>query len=171
MDRTRTYDNPGIEEISAFPSYAEINHHVRTAQQLRAEATTYMLLEAGRGLADILRPIRAQLARWQERHETQEALMRCSDRLLADIGIEREDIPLVAKGLDPAQHETRIEALRRRWATARDRLKAAREARRERLRVFRELMSYQDHELDDLGVRRPDIARIARTEPSLQPAE
>ena len=171
MDRTRTYDNPEIETVSAFPSYAEINHHVRIAEQLRAEATALMLLEAGRGLAGMLRPVRARLARWQERRETYDALIGCSDRVLADIGIAREDIPLIAKGIDPTKHEPRIEALRRWWATARIRLAAAREARRRRLRVYRELMAYRDHELDDLGVRRPDITRIARGELSLQPAE
>jgi uncharacterized protein YjiS (DUF1127 family) len=171
MDRTRTYDNPEIETLSAFPSYAEINHHVRIAQRLRAEAAAQMLLEAGRGLAGMLDPVWTGLARWRERRKTCDALMRCSDRVLADIGIERENIPLIARGLDPAQHQSRLDALRRRWAAARDRLETAREARRERLRVYRELMAYRDHELDDLGVRRTDIARMVRGEPSLQPAE
>jgi uncharacterized protein YjiS (DUF1127 family) len=89
---------------------------------------------------------------------------------LADIGIEREHIPLIARGIDPARHESRTEALWRWWAMARARLDAARAARRERVQVYRELMSYRDHELDDLGVRRPDITRIARGEPLLQPA-
>lgn len=170
MDRKRTFDNPGIETVPVFPSYAEINHHIVRAQKLRAAATAQMLLEAGRGVAGIVRPVRARLTRWQERRRTHDALTHCSDRVLADIGIEREHIPLIAKGIDPARHEPRIEALWRWWAMARARLDAARAARRERVQVYRELMSYRDHELDDLGVRRPDITRIARGEPLLQPA-
>jgi uncharacterized protein YjiS (DUF1127 family) len=171
MDRKRTFDNPGTEPVPVFPSYAEINRHVARAQALRAEATAQMLIEAGRGVARAMHPVRARLARWQERRRTYDALMHCSDRVLADIGIEREDIPLIAKGLDPRRHESPIEALRRWWATARARLDAARAARHERWRVHSELMSYRDHELDELGVRRPDIARIARGEPVLQAAE
>jgi uncharacterized protein YjiS (DUF1127 family) len=171
MDTKRTFDNPGIQPIPAFPSYDEINHHVARARRLRAAATTQMLLEAGRGVAGTLRPVRARLTRWQERRRTHDALMHCSDRVLADIGIARDDIPLIARGLDPARHESRSEALLRWWAMACARLAAAREARRERGRVYRELMAYRDHELSDLGVRRPDIARIVRGEPVMQPAE
>ena len=162
MDTKRTFDDPGIEPIPAFPTYDEINHHIARARRLRTAATAQMLLEAGRGVAGILHPVRARLTRWQERRRTHDALLHCSDRVLADIGIAREDIPLIARGLDPARHESRSEALWRWWATARARLASAREARRERVRVYRELMAYRDHELDDLGIRRTDIAAIAR---------
>ena len=96
--------------------------------------------------------------------------MRCSDRVLADIGIEREHIPLVAKGVDPAEHELLDSASRRWWAAARARLAAALEARRERLRVYRELDAYTDRELDEIGVRRADIPVIAREHPVLRRA-
>lgn len=46
------------------------------------------------------------LLRWWRRRETEVALMRCSDRVLADLGIGRDDIPLVARGLDPASATT-----------------------------------------------------------------
>jgi uncharacterized protein YjiS (DUF1127 family) len=165
MDRMRTLDDPRTEAVPTFPSYAEIR-----TRQLRAEASAQMLSAAARRLSAALRPVLAGLARWRERRRTNDALMRCSDRVLADIGIAREDIPLIARGIDPSRPESGAPAMRSRWAAARARLAAARAARRERRRVYRELMSYRDHELDDLGVRRSDIAGIARGEPVLRRA-
>jgi uncharacterized protein YjiS (DUF1127 family) len=170
MDRERTFDDPRTEAVPTFPSYDEINRHVARAQQLRAEATAQMLIAAGQRLSGALRPLLAGWARRRERRRTYDALMRCSDRVLADIGIAREDIPLIASGIDSSRHEPGASAMRPWWAATRARLEAAREARRERRRVYRELMSYRDHELDDLGVRRSDIAGIARGEPILRPA-
>lgn len=109
----------------------------------------------------------ARLARWQERRRTYHALIRCSDRVLADIGIEREQVPLIAKGIDPGRYESAGEVAWRWWAAVRARSDAALEARRERRRVYRELMAYQDR---DLGVRRADIAGIARGEPGFREA-
>lgn len=170
MDRKRTFDNLGTDTVSAFPSSAEINRYVEKAQRLRAEATAQMLIEASRGVARVLRPVLAGLARWQERRRTYDALMRCSDRVLADIGIDRDDIPLIARGVDPSRHDSRLEALWRWTTAARARLDAAREVRRERRRIYRELMAYRDRELDDLGVRRSDIAALARGQPTLRAA-
>ena len=48
-----------------------------------------------------LRPLAARLVGWQRQRRTRHLLMRCSDRVLADIGIARDDIPLIAKGLEP----------------------------------------------------------------------
>jgi len=165
MNPERTLDNPGAWRVPAALSYAEINHHVASAQQLRAEATAPMLMRAGRGVRRAARTVLARLARWQERRQTYDALMRCSDRVLADIGIEREHIPLIAKAIDPSHHESAVAVAWRWWAAVRARLDAAGEARREQRRVYRELMAYQDRELDDLGVRRADIAGIARGAP------
>lgn len=91
--------------------------------------------------------------------------MRCSDRVLADIGIEREHIPLIAKGIDPAEYQLREAAIRRWWAAARTRLDALRQARRERHRLYRELDAYSDRELEEIGLRRADIPALARGEP------
>jgi uncharacterized protein YjiS (DUF1127 family) len=41
----------------------------------------------------------ARLAAWQRQRQTYEALMRCSDHLLADVGIEREHIARIASGI------------------------------------------------------------------------
>jgi uncharacterized protein YjiS (DUF1127 family) len=94
---------------------------------------------------------------------------RCPDALqrsvLADVGIVREHIPLVAKGVDPADYQLRDPALRRWWTAARARLDAAREARRQRRRLYRELDAYNDRELEEIGLRRADIPAIVRGEP------
>ena len=167
MNPKRTFAIPGAEAALDFPSHADVQRHLATARQLRAEATAAILRSAFRAAAPPLSPALAWLAPWRRQRVTREALMRCSDRVLADIGIERRHIPLIAKGIDPARHETRADALRRWAATARARLDAARAAQRDRRRIYRELMAYNDGELDDLGVRRTDIAGIARGEPHL----
>ena len=171
MDRKRTFENPNTETAPAFSSHAEIEHHVAQAQKLRAEATARMLSEAGRGVARLLRPSLAALVRWQQRRATRDALMHCSDRVLADIGIEREHIPLIARGIDAAEYQLRDPALRRWWHAARARLDAARQAGRERRRIYRELMAYSDRDLEEIGLRRADIPAIACGHPVLQPAE
>jgi uncharacterized protein YjiS (DUF1127 family) len=170
MNWKRTFDDPGTEAVPDFSSHAANSTLDARARQLRAEAIAQMLSGVGRGVARALRPLRARLGRWQERRRTSDALMRCSDRALADIGIEREHIPLIAKGIDPSRHEPAVAAKWRWLAAARARLDAAGAARRERRRVYRELMAYQDRELDDLGVRRADIRRIARAAPVLRKA-
>jgi uncharacterized protein YjiS (DUF1127 family) len=104
----------------------------------------------------------ARLAAWQRQRRTYEALMRCSDHLLADMGIERQHIALIARGVDPRQYDVSKTGWRGRWDEAAGRLDAARQARRRRRRIYRELMAYTDRELDDLGVRRSDIPVIAR---------
>jgi uncharacterized protein YjiS (DUF1127 family) len=103
--------------------------------------------------------------RWGKRRATREALMRCSDRVLADIGVERPDIPLVAMSVVPAAHQP---TLRRWWATAREYLDTALTAWRERRQVYRELDAYSDRELDEIGLRRADIPAIARTHEQLR---
>ena len=165
MNVKRTFDNSKIETVHVFPSYDEIQHHVARAHKLRAEATAQMLLQAGRGMARVVRPALAGLARWHQQSRTRDALMRCSDRVLADVGIAREHIPLVAKGIDPAEYELKDRVLQRWWAAAHARLDAARAARRERRRLYRELDAYDDRELEEIGLRRADIPVIARGQP------
>ena len=148
-----------------FQTAAELRHIVTGARQERAAATAAMIGSAFRGTGRALRHLLAQAVRWERRRATRAALMRCSDRVLADIGIAREHIPLVAKGVDPADHQLRAPALRRWWTTAHARLDAAREARRQRRRLHRELDAYNDRELEEIGLRRADIPAIVREEP------
>ena len=83
-----------------FESYSDVERHIARANSLRAEVTAQMLAAAFRSTAGAL-CIRA--ARWQRQRRTYGVLMRCSDRTLADIGIAREDIALVARGSNQAR--------------------------------------------------------------------
>lgn len=95
------------------------------------------------------------IGRWYRQAVTRSALMRCSDRVLADIGIEREDIPAIARA---STRRAGSEAFDWRAALAR-RLDGVRQRRR----IYRELMAYSDRELDELGIGRGDIPQIARS--------
>ena len=153
-----------------FQTPAELQHIITGARQERAEKTAAMVAAAFRGTARGLQLLLAQIVRWEKRRATRAALMRCSDRVLADIGIEREDIPLVARGIDPAEYPLREPALRRWGQAARARLDALRQARRERRRLYRELDAYSDRELEEIGLRRADIPAIAREHPVMRRA-
>jgi uncharacterized protein YjiS (DUF1127 family) len=150
---------------STFGSASELEQDVARAQKLRAETAAAMVRSAFRATARLLRLCGAPVIRSRQRRETEPALMRCSDRTLADIGIAREHIPLVAKGVDPADYQLRAPALRRWWTAARARLDAAREPRRQRRRLYRELDAYNDRELEEIGLRRADIPAIVHGEP------
>src|SRR5262245_10144781 len=88
-----------------------------------------------------------RLAAWQRQRQTYEALVRRSDHLLADIGIEREHVGLIARGIDPRQHDASKSGWRGWWHGLRQHLDAARATRRERHRMSRELMAYNDRDL------------------------
>ena len=160
MDSKRSFETEGANPTLTFPSRDDIERHIARSRQLRAQATTAMLASGARTIAHLLRHSVAVLARAQRQRRTYHALMRCSDRVLADIGIERKAIPLVLKGIDPrAYHETAPHG----WSRALDtRLEEASRAWRERRRISKELMAYNDRELDDLGIRRVDIPAIVR---------
>ena len=82
---------------------------------------------------------------------TVRTLRRKSDRVLADIGLSRETL---AEGVAAA----RTELASRRGALVSQRLAAWREERR----IYRELSSYSDAELADLGMGRGDVRAAAR---------
>jgi uncharacterized protein YjiS (DUF1127 family) len=153
---------PGLPPASPTP--AELQHIVTGARQERAEKTAAMVAAAFRGTARGLKLLVAQLVRLEQRRATRAALTRCSDRVLADVGIAREDIPLVAKGVDPAARVAGATALRRWWNAARARLVAAYAARAERRQLYRELDAYNDRELAEIGLHRADIPAIASEE-------
>ena len=154
MDGKHT-EGLGLEGRGAWPRPEEIRRHYARAREMRAEATAQMIWAAARNGVRATRALAAHLARWRQRRATRAALMACSDRILADVGIERELIPLIARGVDPRVHVARGVQLRRRWA-------AGLALWRERQRIIRELMAYSDRELDELGVRRRDIPDLAR---------
>jgi uncharacterized protein YjiS (DUF1127 family) len=147
----------------ALHSPSESGHFAARARQQRADGAAAMIASAFRGMTGALRPVLAHAVRWKQRRATRDALMRCSDRVLADIGIEREHIPLVAQGIDPTERQLW-------WTAAHARLAAAGQERREQRRIYRELDAYTDRELDEIGVRRADIPVIAREHPGLRRA-
>jgi uncharacterized protein YjiS (DUF1127 family) len=170
MNQKRRFELVDTGVSPNFQSPSELGHLVARARQERAAATAALIRSALRGVGRTVRPVLDQVVRWEQRRATREALMRCSDRVLADVGIEREHIPLVANGIDPADHDLREPAFRRWWAAGRARLDAARAARQERRRLYRELDAYNDRELEEIGLRRADIPAIARGEPALRKA-
>ena len=165
MNRERTFEITATTATPAFDSSADLHSHIARAHKLRSEATAALLVSAFRRIDRSVQALLRGLVRWHQRRQTRDALMGCSDRVLADIGIEREYIPLVAKGIDPAEYQLSDPALRRWWSAARARLDAALAARRERRRLYRELDAYNDRELEEIGLRRADIPVIARGQP------
>jgi uncharacterized protein YjiS (DUF1127 family) len=165
MNQRHRFDVADAGLSPVFQTPAELQDIITGARQERAEATAAMVAAAFRGTARGLQLLLAQVARWREQRQTRDALMRCSDRVLADIGIEREHNPLIAKGIDPAEYRLREPLLRRWWAAAHARVNAARTAWREGRRLYRELDAYSDRELEEIGLRRADIPVIARGQP------
>jgi uncharacterized protein YjiS (DUF1127 family) len=170
MNQEHRFEFVDTGRSPTFQSPSELGHLVARARQERAQAAASLIRAALRGVGRTLRPVLAQVVRWEQRRATHDALMHCSDRTLADIGIEREHIPLIAKGIDPAGYQLREPALRRWWAAARARLEMLREARRARRRLYQELDAYSDRELEEIGLRRADIPAVARGEPVLRRA-
>ena len=162
MTDERIYEAFRLEPLRAPPSYAELERHIARGRQLRAETTSQMAASASGAVSRLLRRTGARLARWQQQRHTREALMECSDRVLADVGIPREHIPLIAWGVDPATIEQREGWPPIWWRALAARIEAVRRARRDRRRVEGELMAYSDRDLDEIGIRRVDIPTIAR---------
>ena len=170
MNQEHRFELAGPSLPSTLQSPSELGHFAARARQQRADAAAAMIASASRSVTEALRSVLTLAVRWQQQRATRDALMRCSDRVLADIGIEREHIPLVAKGIDPAEHQLPDSAFRRWWTAARARSAAAWGERREQRRIYRELDAYTDRELDEIGVRRADIPVIAREHPVLRRA-
>jgi uncharacterized protein YjiS (DUF1127 family) len=110
--------------------------------------------QLGHGIWRLVTGTTDTVGRWYRQAATRSALMACSDRVLADVGIEREDIPAIARA---SAGRSRSETVN--W---RDALSRRLEGIRQRRRVYRELMAYSDRELDELGIGRGDIDRITR---------
>jgi uncharacterized protein YjiS (DUF1127 family) len=89
------------ERPDVLTSPVELRRPLDSPHVLRDHASAALLSAGFRSLARGLRAALAVPRRSRRRRATAAALMRCSDRVLADIGIRREDIPLIARGLDP----------------------------------------------------------------------
>jgi uncharacterized protein YjiS (DUF1127 family) len=170
MNQEHRFEQAEVGLSPTLHSPSESGHFAARARQQRADAAAAAIAAGFQGMAGALRPLLSRVVRWEQQRATRDALMRCSDRVLADIGIEREHIPLVARGIDPARHELRDSAFRRWWTAARARLAEAWEAWQERRRIYRELDAYTDRELDEIGLRRADIPVVAREHPVMRRA-
>ena len=165
MKVQRTHEVRGAESGPALDTHAELNAYIEKAHRLRSEATAAWIAAAWRKIASPFDGVAAALARWSEQYRTRAALSRCSDRMLEDIGIAREHIALIAKGLSPAASVAPTVERKLWWHEMDERLDSAIHAYSERRRIARELTAYRDFELDEIGVRRIDIPMIARGQP------
>jgi len=130
-------------------SPAEIHALVRQAQQMRAAAI-------GALVADLIAgPVLAYRS-WSENRATVQELQRLDDRMLADIGVTRDQISALVDGKDSVSkpnglvelvHDLIVEPARR-W--------------RVRARTRQELSALDDTMLRDIGIERGQIDGIAQ---------
>ena len=87
--------------VSAATRRADLFTIEREARQIRAEAVGMTLgnlladavIALGRGLTKVAYALEG----WRKRRETYGELMALDERLLADIGVQRADIPVIAE--------------------------------------------------------------------------
>ena len=163
MTTQNTHHTPNSEPAFRYPSPDELRYHVARGKRLQSEAVASGLATAARQLSGALAASWRWLLARHRAAELRRALMMCSDRTLADIGIAREHIDLVARGVDPQAVEPETLTWRGRGAALLARLDNVRQRQRERRRVYRELMDYSENDLNDLGISRRDIPLIARS--------
>jgi uncharacterized protein YjiS (DUF1127 family) len=99
MNWNSNLEAPDVKLPRSLASVAELDPLIERASALRSRASAGIFRSLGR----TLRAPVAGAARWWKRRATEVALMRCNDRVLEDIGIEREVIPLIVRGLDPGE--------------------------------------------------------------------
>ena len=113
MESNSNLQTQAAERPLAGP--AEMNPQIERARELRAEAGAAALAGAFRAVARPARALITGASRWWQRRTTEAALLRCNDRVLADIGIAREDIPMVARGLESGPAPAPASAAAGRW--------------------------------------------------------
>lgn len=86
----------------------------RAARRMQALELAKLFAALGRGIAKAARVLFAPYLVWRDYQETYRELSMLDDRMLADIGVTRADIPRVAAGLWVP--ENRVERLVRRSA-------------------------------------------------------
>ena len=151
---TSVRGNPAAPAIANGPfavtpaTPAEIHALIRQAQHMRAAAIGAMIAKLIAG--PVLR-FRA----WSENRATMQELQRLDDRMLADIGVTRDQISALVDGRDAADKPNGLVALvndlivepARRW--------------RVRARTRQELSALDDAMLRDIGIERGQIEGIA----------
>ena len=128
-----------------------LSRETLAADVAAARKTVAPVREPATGLYGVLEAAIGALAGWFQDMATARQLSRKSDRVLADMGLNREAL---VEGI--AARRTAIAA--RRGALVSQRLAAWREEQR----IYRELSSYSDAELADFGMGRGDVRAAAR---------
>lgn len=139
---------------------SQIDHHVANARRIRAEAMRQAGQRFGHGLGGLRRAVKARLQFWA----AERSLRLLSDRSLADIGIPRHAIRDVLRtgqrpASEPAFSSAPAFAAHRPLA---QRIELWRERQNRRQRITRELEAYSDRDLEELGIFRSDIPRLAK---------
>ena len=136
----------------------DIDRHVGNARRIRAEALGRAGRRFGRALRTLCRGLRLRLDRWA----AERSLALLSDRSLADIGIPRHAIRQAVRGQpwDVVEHSAPARA--RRQPPLGQRIELWRERQDRRQRMVRELDAYSDRDLEELGIFRSDIPRLAK---------
>jgi uncharacterized protein YjiS (DUF1127 family) len=82
-------------------NFAPVDHVEITAAARRMQAEEFgkLLRAIGRGVKAVFGMVAAPYQVWREYQDTYSELAQLDDRMLADIGINRSDIPRVAAGL------------------------------------------------------------------------
>ncbi|NQU57063.1 MAG: DUF1127 domain-containing protein [Rhodospirillales bacterium] len=92
------------------------------------------------------------LASWRKRNTLSQELYALNDRMLADVGICRDEIPMIVEKSYPrVQFLSVFKELLAKWATARKNQETA-----------RKLAAFDDRMLADIGLGRSDISSIAK---------
>ena len=138
-------------------------HFAARARQQRADAAAAMIAPF-RGMTGALRLVLARRSlETTARHR--DALMRCSDRVLAGIGIERRTSRWSRRGSIPpsVSYGTAGSGV---GGPQRMPAWSAWEERREQRRIYRELDAYTDRELDEIAARRHPCHRARAPGPA-----
>jgi uncharacterized protein YjiS (DUF1127 family) len=95
-DKDTRWTNSAAKFNFAAVDHVEIN---AAARRMQAQALAKLLRGIGRGVAAVFGAVTAPYKVWREYQDTYSELTQLDDRMLADIGISRSDIPRVAAGL------------------------------------------------------------------------
>ena len=134
-----------------LPRTLENTHTLTTeARRMQSEMAGRLV---GKAVTWLMAPLRTAYRRWDLASE----LNRLDDRMLADIGIIRADIPEIARTAFPRQS-----AIARIVAGAAKRLVAFLATAYRRRNMANELNRLSDHMLADIGISRANIPAIVR---------
>ena len=141
-------------EVRWDPRSVDVLTAVQTARRMRAQFTADLLRRgfSAFGRLSGVSALFSALARSQRKRRTLHELSLLSDRALADIGLQRDQIAATA-----TEATAQTEAHRSVWHMIADRIK--REYRRRK--TVAQLSAMSDRVLQDIGIERADIGKIA----------